>query len=149
MIKKTYRTFSLRGLDLHLNGKDGKKYEIIFRGGIQVDSTARFSTTDKEIQDAIEGISGFGRDYYLESKKAVGEEAAPSSPVIETADTKEEEPNKPVVDMKDVKRFHNLPEMKNAMIELGLPVTPEMNNYLQLKSIAAKAGYDFQISKAS
>ena len=69
MVKKTYRTYSLKGLQLILKGKWEKKIEVVFRSGIQIDSTARFSTSDPVIQGLLEKSSGFGRDYYLESER--------------------------------------------------------------------------------
>lgn len=86
MAKKTYRTYSLKGLQLLLTDETGKLSEVTFRGGIQIDSTARFSTSDEKLQEAIEKCSGFNRDYYIES---VSEEKAAEKPAA-----KKEEPKK-------------------------------------------------------
>lgn len=143
MVRKTYRTFSLRGLNLILKDVDGKRVEVIFRGGIQVDSTAKFTTSDEELQKTIESLPGFGRDYYLEEvREAQPEKEEPKK--NEAAAPKVEKVQ--MTDVKDIRRFRNLVEMKNAMSELGIPVTQDMN-YLAAKAAAQKEGYDFQIQK--
>ena len=145
MAKKTYRTFYLKNLQLLLKDENGKRMEVVFRGGIQVDSTSRFSTSDEKLQQMIENCFGFNKDYYLESvsesSKPVAEEA--TAPKKE----KEKEPEKPLTDVKDIKRFHNIVEMRNYMAELGFEGVQNMN-YMQAKAAASKAGYDFKISKA-
>ena len=147
MAKKTYRTFTLKGLQLLMNDEDGKRVEVIFRGGIQIDSTARFTTSNDKVQRMLEASSGFGRDYYVES---VRDEAAPK-PENATVVTRPEEAvrqeDKPVMDdVKGSERFRNLVEMKNRMSELGITLE-ENANYATAKAAAAKAGYDFQIKK--
>lgn len=142
MAKKTYRTYSLKGLQLMLRDPDGKRVEIVFRSGIQIDSTAKFSTSEEKLQEMIEGCHGFNRDFYLESvqeeKKAVEPKKEPVAP---------KELEKPAMaDVKDIKRFHNIVEMRNYMAELGFDGVENMN-YMQAKSAAAKEGYDFQIQK--
>ena len=144
MPRKTYRTYCLRSLVLRSEKKDGTPIEIVFRGGIQIDSTAKFSTSDKETQKFLEGLNGFGRDYYIEfveEDKPVNVEETPA-PVVEE---KTAEPA-PLTDVKDVKRFHNIVEMRAAMADLGFEGVQDMN-YMQLKSAASKEGYDFQIQK--
>jgi len=144
MAKKTYRTFFLKGLTMLLTAEDGKRIEVRFRKGIQVDSTAKYVTSDEKVQALMEKSSGFGRDYYVESvveDKPLNVEETPA-PVVEE---KKDEP-KPLTDVKDVKRFHNIVEMRAAMAEIGFEGVQEMN-YAQLKSAAAKEGYDFQIQK--
>ena len=144
MTKKTYRTFFLKGLNLLLSDKDGNRIEVVFRKGGQVDSTSRFTTSNKDVQEALEACSGFGRDYYIESV----EEDAPADALKTSVPTVEEKTEKPapLTDVKDVKRFHNIIEMRAAMAELGFEGVQEMN-YMQLKSAASKEGYDFQIQK--
>ena len=144
MAKKTYRTFYLKGLTLLLTAEDGKRIEVRFRKGIQVDSTAKYVTSDEKVQVLMEKSSGFGRDYYVESvvgDKPATVEEAPASVVEEK---KEKTPV--LTDVKDVRRFHNIVEMRAAMAELGFEGVQEMN-YMQLKSAASKEGYDFQIQK--
>jgi len=147
MAKKTYRTFTLKGLQLLMNDEDGKRIEVIFRGGIQIDSTARFTTSNDKVQRMLEASSGFGRDYYVES---VRDEAAPK-PENATVETKPEEATRQgekaiMQDVKGSERFRNLVEMKNRMSELGITLE-ENANYATAKAVAAKAGYDFQINK--
>ena len=143
--KKTYRTFSLKSLQLCLKDKFGESVEVIFRGGIQIDSTAKFTTADPRVQDLVEKCSGFGRDYYIESEREVGEPA--DAPVAEKKAEPAKAPEKEVMsDMKDSRRFRNLVEMKNAMKELGIELDDDAN-YIKAKAAAAKAGYDFQIQR--
>ena len=144
MAKKTYRTFSLKGLQICFKDPDGKRFEVTFRGGIQIDSTARFSTTDEYVQKRLEESSGFGRDYYIESVK----ETASEKPVpVKAAEPEKPKEEKPVMDnVKGSERFRNLVEMKNRMAELGIELA-EGANYSTAKAAAVKAGYDFQIKK--
>ena len=146
MAKKTYRTFYLTRLQLLLK-KDGKRIEINFRGGSQIDSTCRYTTADPAEQELIEKSSGFNRDYYVESVRETAEEkkAAPvEEKPAEPAAPKEE---KPVMEnMKGTERFRNLVEMKNRMKELGIELDDDAN-YAKAKAAASKAGYDFQIQR--
>jgi len=142
MARKTYRTYFLKNYVTAVKDKAGHRIEVVFRGGIQVDSTAKFTTEDKDIQKVLESRSGFGRDYYLESTEKT-EEPAPA-PVKEE---KVAEPEKPLTDVKDIKRFRNLVEMRAYMAEIGLPVKDD-SNYMECKAIASKEGYDFQIKRA-
>lgn len=45
--------------------------EVNFRAGAQIDSTAKFTTSDEKVQEALEKCSGYGRDFYLESVREV------------------------------------------------------------------------------
>jgi len=145
MAKKTYRTYYLKSLDLYLTNGDGERVVIEFRGGIQVDSTARFTTRDPGIQELIESTNGFGRDYYIESVKE--DESAAKTAEPEEKATEREVEEKPVIgDVKGMERFRNLVEMKNRMAELGIELA-DSANYQQAKAAAAAAGYDFQIKK--
>lgn len=146
MVKKTYKTYSLKGLDLHIKDKDGNRLVVVFRGGIQIDSTARYTTSDPYIQEALEKCTGFGRDYYIEAEKEI-------TPVEKPAPVKEEKkkaapkPEKEIMtEVKGSERFRNLVEMKNRMAELGIELE-EGANYSAAKAAAVKAGYDFQIQK--
>lgn len=97
MAKKTYRTFSLKKLYTYVRNEEGEKVPIVFQGGIQVDSTAIFSTTSEMIQKGLESAPGFNRDYYLESERednpAVAPEPAPKAEEVaeETSATAAEE----------------------------------------------------------
>lgn len=143
MAKKTYRTYYLKGYHLLLNTEYGDRVEIKFRSGIQVDSTAKYTTSDEEVQALLENSTGFNRDFYLESVK----EDAPVE-----AEPKKEVAAKPapvkeiMAEVKGSERFRNLVEMKNRMAELGIELD-EGANYQKAKSVAASAGYDFQIKK--
>lgn len=93
MAKKTYRTYHLKGLQLLLCDEYGHQMEVTFRSGAQIDSTAKFTTSDENLQKTLESCSGFGRDYYIErvrEEKAVenenhneNENVAEEAPVVE------------------------------------------------------------------
>ena len=128
-----------------LKDEDGNRIEVKFYGGIQIDSTAKFTTKNPKIQALLEKSSGFGRDYYIESVV----EDEPAAPAKE----KKQEPvsapkaEKPVMDeMKGSERFRNLVEMKNRMRELGIELEKDAN-YAKTKAAAIAAGYDFQIQR--
>ena len=80
MAKKTYKTYRLKGLQILFFDESGCAMEVNFRGGVQIDSTAKFSTSDEKIQKALEECSGFNRDFYLES---VSEDRPADAPVRE------------------------------------------------------------------
>lgn len=80
MAKKTYRTYHLKGLQILTSDESGHVIEVNFRGGSQIDSTAKFSTSDERVQKALEKSGGFNRDYYLEN---VQEDNPVPSPVVE------------------------------------------------------------------
>lgn len=126
-----------------LRDEDGNCIEVKFYGGIQIDSTAKFTTKNPKIQELLEKSSGFGRDYYIES---VTEDA----PVVAEPEEKTEKKAEPVKEImeevKGIERFRNLVEMKNRMAELGIELDEDAN-YQKAKAVAAKAGYDFQINK--
>ena len=69
MAKKTYRTHHLKGLQILLFDDYGRPMEVNFRSGAQIDSTAKFTTSDERMQKALESCSGFGRDFYVESTR--------------------------------------------------------------------------------
>lgn len=142
MVKKTYRTYELKSLQIQLTNKEGKRVEIIFRGGIMIDSTAKFSTSEPELQELLEKSSGFGRDYYIES--VVEDAPVAAEPEKKPAPKVEEKPV--LAEVKGSERFKNLVEMKNRMAELGIELD-EGANYQKAKAAAIAAGYDFQIKK--
>ena len=145
MTKKTYLTYFLKALQLLLN-KDGKRTEINFRGGIQVDSTAKYTTANEEIQELMEKTKDFGTNFYIESVVDDGANA----PAKATAPAKEEAKKaeeKPVMDeVKGSERFKNLVEMKNRMAELGIELDADAD-YNKAKAAAVAAGYDFKIKR--
>ena len=142
MAKKTYRTYNLKGLRLLLKDEAGERVEIRFFGGIQIDSTAKFTTKDEKIQRLLENCSGFGRDYYIES--VVEDAPVAAEPEKKPAPKVEEKPV--LAEVKGSERFKNLVEMKNRMAELGIELG-EGENYQKAKAAAIAAGYDFQIKK--
>ena len=144
MRKKTYKTYYLKSLQLRLVDKNGRRFEAIFRGGIQPESTAKYTTSDEAKQEAIEKCSGFNRDYYIDDVQKKDEKK--TKPVVENNSQNDGDGN-PIVDMKDSKRFQNTVEMKAAMVAAGLSVPDDMTNYLALKALAKEAGYDYQIQK--
>lgn len=89
MAKKTYRTYHLKGLALHLIDEHYHPIDVYFSAGAHIDSTAKFTTGDEKIQEAIEKCSGFGRDFYIENvreEKPVvneNENVAEEAPVVE------------------------------------------------------------------
>lgn len=145
MVKKTYRTHSLKSLFLMLKDDEGNRVEVKFYGGIQIDSTAKFTTKSQKIQALLEKSSGFGRDYYIES--VVEDDSVAAAPVVEKKAEPAKAPEKEIMqEMKDSRRFRNLVEMKNAMKELGIELDDDAT-YPKAKAAAAAAGYDFQIQK--
>ena len=143
MAKKTYRTYFLKGYQLLLTAADGSRVEVKFRGGIQVDSTSKYTTSNEEVQELLEKASGFNRDYYVESV----EEAAPAAEPAPAPKAEKPKVEKQVLsEVKDSRRFKNLVEMKNAMKEAGIAFD-ENATYAQAKAVAAAAGYDYQIKK--
>ena len=88
MAKKTYRTYHLKGLQLLLCDEYGHQMEVTFRSGAQIDSTAKFTTSDENLQKTLESCSGFGRDYYIESvreDKPVAVETPADENVVDNA----------------------------------------------------------------
>lgn len=79
MAKKTYKTYYLKGLQLLLTIEPNRTIEVNFSGGIQIDSTAKYSTCNKKVQNALEKCSGFNRDFYLYSVQE-DEPAAATAP---------------------------------------------------------------------
>lgn len=142
MAKKTYRTYFLKGLQLLLNDEDGNRIEIKFRSGIHVDSTARYTTSNEDVQRMLEGANGFNRDYYIESVKE------DEAPVAEAPAKKAKADTEKTVmsEVKGSERFKNLVEMKNRMAELGIELEADAD-YNKAKAAAAAAGYDFKIKR--
>lgn len=78
MAKKTYKTYSLKGLQILLFDDYGRQIEVNFKAGAQIDSTAKFTTSDEKVQEAIEKCSSFKRDFYLESVREDSPAAVPA-----------------------------------------------------------------------
>lgn len=83
MAKKTYRTHHLKGLQVLLFDDYGRPLEVNFRGGCQIDSTSKFTTSDENVQKALESCSGFGRDFYIESVREDAPVANENEDVVE------------------------------------------------------------------
>lgn len=145
MPKKIYRTFWLKSLDLHFTGEDGRPIEVVFRGGIQIDSTAKFSTSDEDLQKKIEASSLFNQDFYLESEVATEEEKK----AAEKATAKPVEPvaEEPITLMIDQKTFRNIQEMRAAMAEYFAEEELAKKNYAALLKLCKEKGLDFTIVK--
>lgn len=146
MAKKTYRTFSLKKLSLFLLNEKGERKEIVFSGGLHIDSTAKFTTADESLQKLVESCNGFNRDYYLESVRETEKPAGEPVVAKKKAEPEKAPEKKPLTDVKDIRRFKNIIEMKNAMAEVGISVTPQMG-YLAARAAALKEGYDYQVQK--
>ena len=147
MSKKTYRTFTLKGLCIRTQDAAGRSIEAIFRGGVQLGATAKFTTSDKKVQEALEKSRGFNRDFYLES--TVEKDVKPEAPADEPAKApaKQAPVETPPADIVDSRRFRNLIEMKDALREKGVEVKDEWN-YPAAKAAALKVGLDYQIQKS-
>ena len=100
MTIKTYRTRELKGYSLHLFiGESNVRTNILFKRGCTLGSTATYTTSNPEIQKALESLSEFGPTFYIE-KKVVVDEAAPvvaKKPEVKPEPVIEEE--KEVVDI--------------------------------------------------
>ena len=105
MAKKTYRTYHLKGLQILLFDDYGRPMEVTFRSGCQIDSTAKFTTDDENVQKALESCNGFGRDFYIENvreeKPVVNESHNENENVAEEATAVEEDNNTLHVEVAD------------------------------------------------
>lgn len=146
MKKKTYRTYTLKKLYTFVRDAEGNRIDVVFQGGVQVGSTAKFTTSNPVVQEGLENNPAFGRDYFLESEREIETEPKEEKETPAPKAKKAEKETPVLTDVKDVKRFRNIVEMRNAMKELGLPVKDD-SSYTECKSIAAKEGYDFQIKR--
>lgn len=140
MLNKTYKTWNLKDYSLTLFF-DGKPEFIHFVGGIRVDSTAVFSTSDPKIQAALESMAAFGRDFYICAESSAPESDGQQAP--EDIPVEKELPREFI----DARKFKNLVEMKDALRKAGLDVNDKWN-YAQTKKFAFENGYDYQVSKA-
>jgi hypothetical protein len=147
MTIKTYRTRELKGFSLHLFIDGDTRTNIVFKRGCTLGSTATYTTSNPKIQEALEALSSFGRDFYIE-KKTVVEEAAPvvEKPKAAPAPVVEEE--KEVVDILDAQTFKNLVELRNALQDKGIDVS-QVTNVKAAENIAKKNGYNYTVEKNS
>ena len=147
MTIKTYRTRELKSLTLHLFIDSDVRTPIIFKGGCTLGSTAKYTTSDPKIQNALESLKAFGQTFYLFHEEKVGENA----PVdVKIASAKVEAPapeeEKEVVDILDAQTFKNLVELRNALQEKGIDVS-QITNVKAAESVAKKNGYNYTIEK--
>ena len=143
MVRKTYKTYRLKSLCIPLT-IDGKDVYVVFKGGCTATSTATYSTSDEKIQEALESLLGFGRNYYIDRQVSLDEEVAKEPEAKKEEPTIEEE--KEVVDMFDAKTFKNLVELRNALADKGIDVS-QITNAKAAENLAKKNGYNYTIDK--
>lgn len=143
MIRKTYKTFRLKGLCIPIV-VDGKNIHVEFKGGCMTGSTATYTTTNPEIQEKLEALAGFNRNYYLEKITPLNVETPKAAPVVKPEPAIEEE--KEVVDVLDAKTFKNLVELRNALQDKGIDVS-QITNVKAAETLARKNGYNYTVEK--
>lgn len=146
MTIKTYRTRELKGYSLHLFiGDSNVRTNILFKRGCTLGSTATFTTSNPEIQKALESLSEFGPTFYIEKTVEVNQEApVAKTPIVEPEPVVEEE--KEVVDILDAQTFKNLVELRNALQDKGVDVS-QVTNVKAAENIARKHGYNYTVEK--
>ena len=147
MTIKTYRTRELKGFSLHLFVDGDTRTNIVFKRGCTLGSTATYTTSNPKIQEALESLSSFGRDFYIE-KKTVVEDAAPVVEKPKAAPAHAVEEEKEVVDILDAQTFKNLVELRNALQDKGIDVS-QGTNVKAAENIAKKNGYNYTVEKNS
>lgn len=147
MTIKTYRTRELKGFSLHLFVDGDTRTNIVFKRGCTLGSTATYTTSNPKIQDTLESLNSFGRDFYLE-KKTVVDEAAPVVEKPKPAPAPAVEEEKEVVDILDAQTFKNLVELRNALQDKGIDVS-QVTNVKAAENIAKKNGYNYTVEKNS
>ena len=144
MARKTYKTYRLKGLNIPLV-IDGRNVYVDFKAGCSMTSTATFTTSDTQIQDALETLKGFNRDYYIDRIVEL-EEEAPKAAKVETPEPAQTEEEKEVVDVLDAQTFKNLVELRNALQDKGIDVS-QITNVKAAESVAKKNGYNYTVEK--
>jgi hypothetical protein len=151
MITKTYRTRELKGLSLQIFINGDIRQHITFKRGCTLGSTATYTTSDPEVQKALESLGAYGVTYYLEKEvrsedeKAKAKEVKPKVVEIAPEPAKEIEEEE-VVDVLDAQTFRNLVELRNALEAKGIDVS-QITNVKVGESIAKKNGYNYTIEK--
>ena len=107
-------------------------------------STATYTTTNPEIQEKLEALAGFNRNYYLEKITPLNVETPKAAPVVKPEPAIEEE--KEVVDVLDAKTFKNLVELRNALQDKGIDVS-QITNVKAAETLARKNGYNYTVEK--
>lgn len=148
---KTYKTRELKGFALHLM-INGKREHITFRRGCTLGSTATYTTSNSDIQNALESLSSFGPTFYIAKTEVVKEEASVDTPVVEEPIVKEEativEEEKEVVDILDAQTFKNIVELRRALQDKGIDVS-QITNVKAAETLAKKNGYNYTVEKNS
>lgn len=144
MARKTYKTFRLKGLSIPVS-VDGKNVSVDFRAGCSMTSTATYTTSDVKIQEELENLRGFNRDYYIE-KVVETEEVAPKAPAPVATPEPIQEEEKEIVDILDAQTFKNLVELRNALQAKGIDVSM-LTNVKAAESVAKKNGYNYTVEK--
>ena len=141
-MRKTYKTYRLKSLVLPLT-VNGKSVSVEFKGGCMATSTATYTTSDEDVQNKLESLVFFKRDYYLDR---VVKEASdvPAAPEVKSAPVVEEE--KVVVDILDAQTFKNLVELRNALQDKGIDVS-QITNVKAAEAVAKKNGYNYTVDK--
>lgn len=150
MVTKTYRTRELKGLSLQIFINGETRQHITFKRGCTLGSTATYTTSDPDVQKALESLSAFGVTYYIE-KEVRSEEETPKVEETKVKDVevvsepaKEEEVE--VVDILDAQTFRNLVELRNALEAKGIDVS-QITNVKVGENIAKKNGYNYTVEK--
>lgn len=144
MTRKTYKTHVLKSLCIPFKINDKDVY-VVFKGGCTASSTATYTTSDPDVQEALESLIAFGRDYYVE-KEVVLDEVAPKAKAPEVTPEPEKEEEKEVVDILDARTFKNLVELRNALKEKGIDVST-LTNVKVAEALAKKNGYNYTVEK--
>lgn len=139
---KIYRTKHLTTLYIPLTLPSGKKVDVLFSGGVNMDMGAVYGTSDKEIQAILdERCKRAGCPFFLEKAIEDAEEVKETAKV----DAPKEEDITPV-DILDSREFNNLVELRNALKEKGIDVTG-LTTVQRAETLAKKNGYLYTIKK--
>lgn len=140
---KIYRTKHLTTLYIPLTLPSGKKVDVLFSGGTNMDMGAVYGTADKEVQAILdERCKKAGCPFFLE--KTIGEAGAVNENTKEPAEETREEVVP--VDILDSREFNNLVELRNALKEKGIDVTG-LTAVQRAEALAKKNGYLYTIKK--
>jgi hypothetical protein len=143
-MKKIYKTYKLKSLVIPVNVGDSK-ISVEFKGGCMLGSTATYVTANERIQNELESLTLFKRDFYLENV-IIEEEVTTQAPTIAVKQEPVVEEEKEVVDILDAQTFKNLVELRNALQEKGIDVS-QITNVKAAENIAKKNGYNYTVEK--
>lgn len=147
MTIKTYRTRELKGYSLHLFiGDNNVRTNILFKRGCTLGSTATYTTSNPEIQKALESLSEFGPTFYIEKTTVVNDDAPVVAKKSETKVEPVVEEEKEVVDILDAQTFKNIVELRRALQDKGIDVS-QITNVKAAENLAKKNGYNYTIEK--